>query len=76
MLNEISLRKKALCDEHFPRQELMEEYLTRRDVVPTKLDIEWNQPQIGQLIVSCYVYHAFICTSWLYILQSSICINI
>ncbi|XP_032687921.1 flap endonuclease GEN [Odontomachus brunneus] len=50
MLNEISLRKKALRDETFPKQELMEEFLIRRDAVPTKLDIEWKQPQVSQFI--------------------------
>ncbi|XP_014488944.1 PREDICTED: flap endonuclease GEN isoform X2 [Dinoponera quadriceps] len=50
ILNEISLRKKALRDETFPKQELMEEFLIRRDAVPTKLDIEWRQPQVSEFI--------------------------
>ncbi|XP_025161516.1 flap endonuclease GEN isoform X2 [Harpegnathos saltator] len=50
MLNEISLRKKALCDETFPKQELIEEFLVRKDAVPTKLDIEWKQPQVSHFI--------------------------
>jgi len=52
ILNEISLRKKALQDENFPNQELIEEFLTRKDIVPTKLDIQWKQPQIHQFVVS------------------------
>lgn len=56
MLNEISLRKKALRDEHFPKQELIKEFLIRSDMVPTKLNVEWKQPQVRQFIVSCYIY--------------------
>lgn len=56
MLNEISLRKKALHDENFPKQELIEEFLIQKDAVPTKLDIEWKQPQVSQFIVSSYLY--------------------
>lgn len=51
-LNEISLRKKALCDENFPNQELIDEFMIRKDSVPTKLDVKWKQPQINQFIVS------------------------
>ncbi|XP_020300170.1 flap endonuclease GEN [Pseudomyrmex gracilis] len=50
LLNEISLRKKATQKENFPNQELLEEFLVRKDSVPTKLDIEWKQPQINQFI--------------------------
>ncbi|XP_050449059.1 flap endonuclease GEN [Cataglyphis hispanica] len=50
MLNEISLRKKALHDENFPNQELIEEFLNKKDFFPTKLDIEWKQPQINQFV--------------------------
>ncbi|EZA52825.1 Flap endonuclease GEN [Ooceraea biroi] len=50
ILNEVSLRKKALQDENFPSRELIEEFLTRKDQVPTKLDIEWQQPQINQFV--------------------------
>lgn len=50
ILNEISLRKKALQDENFPNQELIDEFLIRKDSVPTKLDVTWKQPQISQFI--------------------------
>ncbi|XP_012062701.1 PREDICTED: flap endonuclease GEN [Atta cephalotes] len=50
ILNEISLRKKALCDENFPNQELIDEFLIRKDSVPTKLDIKWKQPQVNEFI--------------------------
>lgn len=51
-MHEISLRKKALYDENFPDQELIEEFLIRKDSILTKLDIEWKQPQINQFIVT------------------------
>ncbi|XP_011875697.1 PREDICTED: flap endonuclease GEN [Vollenhovia emeryi] len=50
ILNEVSLRKKALHDENFPNQELIDEFLIRKDSVPTKLDIKWKQPQVAQFI--------------------------
>ncbi|XP_072759243.1 flap endonuclease GEN [Anoplolepis gracilipes] len=50
MLNEISLRRKALHDENFPNQELIEEFLNKKDLVPTKLDIEWKQPQVNLFV--------------------------
>lgn len=56
MLNEISLRKKALHDENFPNQELMEEFLIKKNLVPTKLDIEWKQPQVNQFIVNILLH--------------------
>lgn len=51
LLNEIGLRKKALAIEDFPNQELIDEFLTRKDPVPTKVDIEWKQPQLNEFIV-------------------------
>lgn len=56
ILNEISLRKKALQDKNFPNQELIDEFLIRKDSVPTQLDIKWKQPQINQFIVSLFLY--------------------
>lgn len=57
ILNEISLRKKALQDENFPNQELIEEFRARKDSVPTRLDIEWKQPQINRFVVSLSLTH-------------------
>lgn len=68
MLNEISLKKKALRDENFPKQELMEEFLIRKDVVPAKLDIEWKLPQISQFIVSI-TYQVCISSTYINIYQ-------
>ncbi|XP_046141266.1 flap endonuclease GEN [Osmia bicornis bicornis] len=50
ILNEISLRKKALLVPDFPKQELIDEFLVRKDSVPTKLDIQWKQPQVDKFI--------------------------
>ncbi|XP_018351110.1 PREDICTED: flap endonuclease GEN isoform X3 [Trachymyrmex septentrionalis] len=50
ILNEISLRKKALYDENFPNQELIDEFLIRKDSIRTKLDIKWKQPQVNKFI--------------------------
>lgn len=52
LLNEIALRKKALRVEDFPNQELIDEFLIRKDPTPTKIDIQWKQPQINKFIVS------------------------
>jgi len=60
ILNEISLRKKALLDKNFPNQELIDEFLIRKDSVPTKLDIKWKQPQTSQFIVSLSLHKQYI----------------
>lgn len=57
ILNEVSLRKKALYDKNFPNQELIDEFLIRKDLIPTILDIKWKQPQINQFIVSLLLYY-------------------
>ncbi|XP_054006350.1 flap endonuclease GEN-like [Hylaeus anthracinus] len=50
ILNEIALRKKALLVEGFPNQELIDEFLIRKDPVPSKIDLQWKQPQMSKLI--------------------------
>ncbi|XP_031842056.1 XPG-like endonuclease isoform X2 [Nomia melanderi] len=50
ILNEISLRKKALLLEDFPNQELIDEFLIRKDPVPKKVDLQWKQPEMNKLI--------------------------
>ncbi|XP_025263208.1 flap endonuclease GEN isoform X2 [Camponotus floridanus] len=50
MLNEISLRRKILHDKNFPNQELIEEFLNKKDLISSKLDIGWKQPQVYQFI--------------------------
>ncbi|XP_078048267.1 XPG-like endonuclease [Augochlora pura] len=51
ILNEINLRKKALLVENFPDQALLDEFLIRKDSVPTKVDLQWKQPNMSELIV-------------------------
>ncbi|XP_012281526.1 flap endonuclease GEN [Orussus abietinus] len=46
VMNEVSLRKKAIGVENFPNQELINEFLIRKDPVPSDLDLEWHEPQI------------------------------
>ncbi|XP_043520211.1 flap endonuclease GEN isoform X2 [Frieseomelitta varia] len=50
LLNEIALRKKALLIEDFPNQELIDEFLIRKDPIPMKIDIQWKQPQVNEFI--------------------------
>ncbi|KAI4495381.1 hypothetical protein M0802_008771 [Mischocyttarus mexicanus] len=50
ILNEIQIRKKSLLVENFPDQELLDEFLIRKDSVPSKLDLNWQQPQIDKYI--------------------------
>ncbi|XP_076244954.1 XPG-like endonuclease isoform X2 [Calliopsis andreniformis] len=50
LLNEIALRKKTLLVENFPNQELIDEFLIRKDSVPTKIDLQWKQPQVTKLM--------------------------
>lgn len=61
ILNEISLRRKALHDENFPNQELIEEFLNKKDMVPTKLDIEWKQPQVNRFVVNILLHIVIYC---------------
>ncbi|XP_076179460.1 XPG-like endonuclease isoform X3 [Ptiloglossa arizonensis] len=50
ILNEIALRKKVLLIEDFPNQELIDEFLIRKDPVPKKIDLQWKQPHMSKLI--------------------------
>lgn len=50
LLNEIALRKKALLIEDFPNQELIDEFLIKKASVPSKIDIQWKQPQVNEFI--------------------------
>ena len=67
LLNEIALRKKALLIEDFPNQELIDEFLIRKDPIPMKIDIQWKQPQVNEFIVS-FIYN-FISLSYLFLLN-------
>ncbi|XP_076279092.1 XPG-like endonuclease isoform X2 [Lasioglossum baleicum] len=50
VLNEITIRKKALLVEDFPDQGLLDEFLIRKDSVPPKVDLQWKQPDIAKMI--------------------------
>ncbi|KAG7190391.1 hypothetical protein KM043_006499 [Ampulex compressa] len=50
ILNEVALRKKALLVEGFPKDELISEFLLRKDPVPSKLDLQWKQPRLTEFI--------------------------
>lgn len=56
MLNEISLKRKVLHDKNFPNQELIKEFLNKKDLIPSKLDIGWKQPQVYQFIVNILLH--------------------
>ncbi|XP_076658465.1 XPG-like endonuclease isoform X2 [Halictus rubicundus] len=50
ILNEITIRKKALLVKDFPDQGLLDEFLIRKDPVPPKVDLQWKQPDIAKMI--------------------------
>nr|CAH7758678.1 unnamed protein product [Callosobruchus chinensis] len=43
--NELNMRSRALQDPSFPNEELINEYLVKKDSV-MKLDVEWKKPNI------------------------------
>lgn len=49
--NELSMRDKALADANFPDQNLINEFLVRRDVA-SKLNLKWTQPDLRGFVVS------------------------
>ena len=59
MANEISIRKKALLVDDFPSQELINEFLCRKDPLPSSLDLKWKQPQILKFVVSFFFQFFF-----------------
>lgn len=50
LLNEVQIRKKSLLLDDFPDQELIDEFLIRKHSVPSKLDLQWKQPEIEKYI--------------------------
>lgn len=49
--NELSIRKKSLLNNSFPNQELIDEFLIRKESVPSELDLKWKKPKIVQFVV-------------------------
>ncbi|CAH1953569.1 unnamed protein product [Acanthoscelides obtectus] len=43
--NELNMRSKAMQDPNFPNEELINEFLLKKDHV-SKLDVKWNKPDI------------------------------
>ncbi|XP_046609995.1 flap endonuclease GEN [Neodiprion virginianus] len=50
IMNEITLRKKAILIDTFPNQEIIDEYLIRKGPVPSSLDLKWQQPKVVKFI--------------------------
>ncbi|KAK9892522.1 hypothetical protein WA026_020507 [Henosepilachna vigintioctopunctata] len=47
--NEVNIRSKALQDENFPNEVLINEFLTSKDKI-TKVDIKWRQPDLVKFV--------------------------
>lgn len=58
---ELQIRKKAMMDEKFPSQEIIDEFLDDPDPVST-LQLDWGQPNIVKFVVSClpFANHCFL----------------
>ncbi|KAJ8956127.1 hypothetical protein NQ318_016582 [Aromia moschata] len=54
--NEISMRNKALQDPNFPNENLIKEYLLKKDNV-SELNLKWKQPDLVNFIVK--IHNAF-----------------
>ncbi|KAF2896567.1 hypothetical protein ILUMI_09617 [Ignelater luminosus] len=47
--NEVNMRSKAIADSHFPNEELIREFLIRKENV-SKLDLKWKLPDMINFI--------------------------
>ncbi|XP_050501877.1 flap endonuclease GEN isoform X1 [Diabrotica virgifera virgifera] len=47
--NEVAMRSKALKDPEFPDENLIKEFLTKKDHV-SRLDLEWKQPDLVEFV--------------------------
>lgn len=56
--NELNIRSKALMDSNFPNEELINEFLVRKDNVD-KFDLKWRQPDMIKFVVSFIVTQYF-----------------
>lgn len=50
--NELNMRKKAITDKNFPDEELINEFLDRKDNI-SELNLKWGKPDLINFIVSC-----------------------
>lgn len=46
---ELQIRKKAMADEKFPSQEIINEFL--QDPGPVSLQLDWCQPNLSKFVV-------------------------
>lgn len=53
--NELSMRSKALADPDFPNQELIKEFMDKKDSI-RKVDLVWKQPDILKFIIFTVKY--------------------
>lgn len=51
------MRAKALNDPEFPNENLISEFLIRKDKI-SKLDLEWKKPQMLSFVVRFFVITA------------------
>ncbi|XP_014203647.1 flap endonuclease GEN [Copidosoma floridanum] len=47
---ELAIRKKALMDENFPNQEIIDEFLLRKESVPSSLNLKWRKPNMIKFV--------------------------
>lgn len=48
--SELQIRKKAMADQEFPSQKIIDEFLNRPITLP-KLDLNWKQPSVVKFLV-------------------------
>lgn len=48
---ELSIRNKALSDQNFPSQEIIDEFMDRPTNLPP-LNLKWKQPNLVKFLVS------------------------
>lgn len=51
---ELQIRKKAMMDDAFPSQEIIDEFLLDPGPVDT-LQLDWRQPNIVKFVVSLFL---------------------
>lgn len=73
MKNELNIRSKALLDDNFPNQELIDEFLVRKGEMPTALDLSWRQPNLVSFVVSMEKSHNIYDNLLIFILFLEIC---
>lgn len=59
IINELNIRRKALQDESFPSQDVIDEFSGVETMpVPEKVPLEWTQPNLIQFMV-CFCFFFF-----------------